>query len=110
MSSHSNSESPAADSVRGQIICQQVDKLMWMNILGDLAQEHWEEDQRARDEDARHVIDAEEEVWAAEARATWKAAKKAKQKAWELNSEESPPQKKKARVQANVWVITMTKI
>ena len=31
-----------------------------------------------------------------DARAMWKAAKKAKRKAWELDSEESPPRKKKA--------------
>ena len=92
MLSHSNSESPAADSVCGWIVRQQADKLMRMNILGDLAQEHQEEDRRARDEEA---------AWTAEARVTRKATKKAKQKAWELNSEESPPWKKKARVQAN---------
>ena len=46
-------------------------------------------------------MDAEEVVRAADARATRKAAKKAKRKARELDSEESPPRKKKARVQAN---------
>ena len=68
ISSHSDSESPAADSIRGRIIRQQADKLVRMNILGDLAHEHQEEDRRVRDEDARHVIDAEEAARAAEAR------------------------------------------
>ena len=101
MSSYSDSEPPADDSIRGRIICQQVDKLARMSVLGDLAQEQREEDRRGREEDARHVIDAEEVAWAARARATQKAAKKAKRKARELDSEESPPQKKKAQVHAN---------
>ena len=62
-----------------------------MSALGDLVQEQCEKDRRGRDEDARHVIDAEEVARAAEARAARKAAKKAKRKARELDSEESPP-------------------
>ena len=69
-----------------------------MSAMGDLAQEQWEEDRRGREEDARRVIDAEEVARAADARAVRKAAKKAKQKARELNSEESP-RRKKARVE-----------
>ena len=68
-----------------------MDKLARMSALGDLAQEQHEEDRRGRDEDARRVIDAEEVAWAAEARAAQKATKKAKRKAREHNSEESPP-------------------
>ena len=78
MSSYSNSEPPADNSIHGRIICQQADKLARMSALGDLVQEQCEEDQRGRDEDARCVIDAEEVAWAAEARAMQKAAKKAK--------------------------------
>ena len=70
MSSYSNSEPPADDSIRGRIIRQQADKLARMSALGDLAQEQRKEDQRGRDEDARRVIDAEEVARAAEARAT----------------------------------------
>ena len=91
MSSYSDSKSLADDSICGRIICQQADKLARMSMLGDLAQEQWEKDQRAREEDARCVMDAEEVVWAVDARAAQKAAKKAKQKARELDSEESPP-------------------
>ena len=69
MSSYSDSEPPADDSIRSQIICQQADKLARMSVLGDLAQEQREEDRRGRDEDARRVIDAEEVVQVAEARA-----------------------------------------
>ena len=54
-------------------------------------QEQQQEDQRVREEDARCVMDAEEVAQAADARAAWKAAKKAKCKACELDSEESPP-------------------
>ena len=81
MSSHSDSEPPADDSICSQIISQQADKLARMSALGDLAQEQWEEDRRGRDEDARRIIDAEEVARAAEARAVRKAAKKAKRKA-----------------------------
>ena len=101
MSSYSDSELPTDDSICSQIICQQADKLTRMSMLGDLAQEQEEEDQRVREEDARCVMDAEEVVWVANARAAWKATKKAKCKACELDSEESPPRKKKAQVQAN---------
>ena len=78
MSSYSDSEPPANNSICGRIIHQQVDKLARMSVLGDLAQEQREEDRRGRDEDARRIIDAEEVVWAAEARAARKATKKAK--------------------------------
>ena len=101
MSSYSDSELPADDSIRGRIICQQVDKLARMSVLGDLVQEQHKEDQRGREEDARHVIDAEEVARAAESRAARKATKKAKRKAQEHDSKESPPQKKKAGVHAN---------
>ena len=101
MSSYSDSESLADDSIHGRIICQQADKLARMSALGDLAQEQWEEDRRAREEDTRRVMDAEEVAWAADARAARKATKKAKRKVQELDSEESPPRKKKAQVQAN---------
>ena len=60
-----------------------------MSMLGDFAQDQREEDQRAREKDARRVMDAEEVVRAADARAAQKAAKKAKCKACELDSEES---------------------
>ena len=69
MSSYSDSEPPADDSIRGRIIRQQADKLARMSALGDLAQEQREEDRRGRDEDARRVMEAEEVAWAAEARA-----------------------------------------
>jgi hypothetical protein len=101
MSSYSDSEPPADDSIRGRIIRQQADKLARMSALGDLAQEQREEDRRGRDEDARRVIEAEEVARAARVRAARKAAKKAKRKARERDSEESPPRKKKARVHAN---------
>ena len=101
MLSYSDSKPPTDNSIHGRIIHQQADKLARMSVLGDLAQEQQEEDRRGRDEDARRVIDAEEVAWAAEARAMRKAAKKAKRKARELDSEESPPRKKKARVHAN---------
>ena len=60
MSSYSDSESLADDSIHSRIIRQQADKLARMSALGDLAQEQWEKDQRAREEDTRHVMDAEE--------------------------------------------------
>ena len=101
MSSYSDSKPPADDSIRGRIIRQQADKLAKMSALGDLVQEQCEEDRRGREEDARRVMDAEEVARAARARATRKAAKKAKRKARELDSEESPPRKKKARVHDN---------
>ena len=44
MSSYSDSEPPADDSIRGRIIRQQADKLARMSALGDLAQEQCEED------------------------------------------------------------------
>ena len=69
MLSYSDSKPPTDDSICGRIICQQVDKLARMSTMGDLAQEQREEDRRGRDEDARRVIDAEEVVWAADARA-----------------------------------------
>ena len=78
MSSYSDSEPPADDSIRGRVIRQQADKLARMSALGELAQEQREEDRRGRDEDARRVIDAEEVARAAGARAARKAAKKAK--------------------------------
>ena len=101
MSSYSDSESPAANSILGRIIRQQADKLAKMSAMGDLAQEQREEDRRLRELDTRHVVDAEEVAWAADARAMWKAAKKAKHKACEFDSEGSPPRKKKAQVQGN---------
>ena len=67
MLSYSDSEPPADNSIHGQIIHQQVDKLARMSALGDLVQEQRKEDQRGGDEDARRVIDAEEVVQAAEA-------------------------------------------
>ena len=73
MSSYSDSEPPADDSIRGRIIRQQADKLARMSALGDLVQEQREKDRRAREEDARHVMEAEEVAWAAEARAAKKA-------------------------------------
>ena len=73
-----------------------------MSMLGDLVQEQWEKDQRVREEDARRVMEAEEVVWAVDARAARKAAKKAKRRAWELESEEEDvPKRKKARVGSN---------
>ena len=41
-----------------------------MSMLGDFVQEQWEEDQRAREEDTRCIMDAEEVPWVADARAT----------------------------------------
>ena len=96
MLSYSDSELPTTDSVRSQIIRQQVDKLARMSVLGDLVQEQWEEDRRVREEDVRHIMDVEEVAWVADARAARKAAKKAKRKASKLDSKESLPQKKKA--------------
>ena len=52
-----------------------------MSVMGDLVQEQQEEDRRAREEDTRCVMDAEELAQAADTRAVRKAAKKAKQKA-----------------------------
>ena len=101
MSSYSDSEPPADDSIRGRIIRQQADKLAKMSALGDLVQEQREEDRRGREEDARRVMDAEEVARVARARAARKAAKKAKRKARERDSEESPPRKKKAQVHDN---------
>ena len=102
MSSHSDSESPADNSIRGWIICQQADKLARMSTLGDLVQEQREKDWRAREEDVRHIMEAEEVAQAVEARAARKAAKKAKWRAWELESEEEDsPKRKKARVSSN---------
>ena len=102
MSSYSDSESPAANSIQGCIIQQQADKLVKMSTMGDLAQEQWEKDRRAREEDARHVMEAEEVARAVEARAARKAVKKAKRRARELESEEEDsPKRKKARVSSN---------
>ena len=99
MSSYSDSESPADNSIRSRIIRQQADKLAKMSVLGDLVQEQREKDQRVREEDARRVMEAEEVVRAVEARAARKAAKKAKRRAHELESEEKDsPKRKKARV------------
>ena len=66
-------------------------------------QEQCEEDRRVREEDAACVMEAEEAAWAADTWATRKATKKAKQKAWESDSEDSLPQKKKARVAPMRW-------
>ena len=99
MSSYSDSEPPTDNSIRGQIIRQQADKLARMSALGDLAQEQWEKDRRVREEDAKRVMEAEEVAGAVEARAARKATKKAKRRARELESEEEDsPKRKKARV------------
>ena len=99
MLSYSNSESPTANSVQECIIWQQADKLTRM---GDLVQEQQEEDQRAREEDTVHIMQAEEATQAADARAVWKATKRAKQRARELEGEVGDlPKKKKARVSPN---------
>ena len=73
-----------------------------MSVLGDFTQEQWEKDRRAREEDARHVMEAEEVAQATDARAARKVAKKAKRRAWELEGEvEDLPKRKKARVGSN---------
>ena len=95
MSSFSENELTTAKFICEQIIQSQVDCLPKMNAMGAVAWEQQEEDQREREEDTVHVMEAEEVL---EARAMRKAAKKAKQKAWELESEaDSSPRKKKAR-------------
>ena len=102
MLSINENELPTTDFVHGWIICQQADKLARMSVMEDLVLEQQQECWRApREEDAVCVMEAEEVVQAADTRAAWKATKKAKQKAWELDSEESSPRRKKAQAQAN---------
>ena len=82
----------AAKSVCKQIVWQQACILANMNVMGNLVQEQQEED-------AVHIMEAEEAVWAADTRAAWKATKRAKWKARELEGEVGDlPKKKKARV------------
>ena len=62
-------------------------------------QEQWEKDQRVREEDAVHVMEAEEATQMVDARAVQKATKQAKQRARELEGEVGDsPRKEKARV------------
>ena len=56
MSSINENELPTIKSVYERIICQQADMLARMSKMGNLVQEQQEEDQRAREEDAVHIM------------------------------------------------------
>ena len=79
MSSPNKNQLTIAESVHEQIICQQANLLAKMKSVA-VVQKQEQEDQRVREEDALHVIEAEEGVQVVEARAMKMADKKAKQR------------------------------